>query len=160
MDMHINERGDELWFGLLGPIPIVGNETVQRQRSDEAAKIAQTATSLPELVALVSLHVNPLVRSHAVPRLAARFRNDPLAKEALVRATRDVDWGVRYQAVVAVADFQGDDVLDAIAERLEDEDANVRTVAAEILLDAGDSRAPSDPETWAHDPFTDRTING
>lgn len=156
MGMYVNERGDELWFGMRGPIPIVEGSTAQRARYEEAGKIAQAAVSLPELVSLVSSHENPLVRSQAVPRLAARFPGDRLALETLLAAVGDADRAVRYEAVVALADVGSRAVLDAIAGRLEDDEATVRLVAAEVLRDAHDPRAPEDPETWAYDPFTER----
>lgn len=150
------QEGDELWFGLVGPIRVSNEMTPEREAWVHAGRIAQAAHLLPDLAALVTSHPDPRVRCEAIPRLRARFPNDPETLQALAVASVSADAMVRQAAVMALGDLDGTDAADLIAERLHDGDFDVRLSAAEELGYLGDERAPADPESWALESMLDR----
>jgi HEAT repeat protein len=141
--------GESITIGPIGPIPVVADDTLASARS--SARIAQLATTCNELVALVLHNPDAIVRMEAVPRLKARFSNDPNARDALLRAVSDPDGAVRCAAIGAVAELAIPGANDVLAERLADPLADVRYFAAVGLQDLGDPRAPDDPEAFAYD---------
>jgi HEAT repeat protein len=149
------QEGDELWFGLVGPIRVTDVMTPEREASVRAGRIAQAAHSLIDLAALVRSHPDPRVRCQAIPRLRARFPDDPETLHALAAASVSADAMVRLAAVIALGDLDGPDAADLIAQRLHDGDFEVRLFAAEGLACLGDKRAPADPETWVLESMLD-----
>lgn len=152
----MSEPPDELWVGLQGPIQISDEDDGQRIRFREAGRIAQAATTLDELIHLVRESADPLVRLQAIPRLRARFPDEPGTVEELVEACRAHDPGVRTQAYSALADAQGVRAREMLRRGLDDDSPDVRLIVATALHDLGDVQAPQDPEAWAYDPFTRR----
>ena len=132
-------------------IPVVADDDVTLASARSSARIAQLATTCDEPVALVLHHPDAIVRMEAVPRLKARFPNDPGARDALLRAVSDPDDAVRCTAIGAVAELAIPGANEALVARLADPHANVRYFAAVGLQDLGDPRAPDDPEAFAYD---------
>jgi HEAT repeat protein len=143
------KEGDELWFGLVGPVRVSDEMTPEREEWAAADRIAQAAHSLQDLAELVASHSNPRVRYEAMPRLRARFPEDALTLEVLVAAAEDPNPMIREGAVMALSDLRTPEAADAVAKRLDDEDFKVRLWAAQTMAFLGDPRAPSDPEAWA-----------
>jgi HEAT repeat protein len=143
------QEGDELWFGLVGPIRVSDEVTPERRAWSEAMRIAQHRNSLDDLAALVASHPDRRVRYEAMPRLRARFPEERLTLDVLVAASRDPDAMIREGAVMTLGDLRSQEAADAVAERLTDREFDVRLSAAETLAFLGDDRAPSDPEVWA-----------
>jgi HEAT repeat protein len=152
----MSEPPGELWVGLQGPIPIADQDDAARLRFREAGRIAQAAVTLDELTRLVCDSADPLVRVQAIPRLRARFPDEPRTEVALVEACRAHDVGVRFQAYSALADVQGGRAREVLRDGLEDDSPRVRLIVATALKELGDVRAPEDPEAWAYDPFAQR----
>jgi HEAT repeat protein len=143
------KEGDELWFGLVGPIRVSDEITYERQQWIDASRVAQAAQSLDDLTRLVTSHPDFRVRYEAIPRLRARFPDDQQAFEALAAASTDSDAAVRDAALMALQWIARPEAADAIAARLTDSDFDVRLTAAQSLAFLGDERAPADPEAWA-----------
>ena len=143
------QEGDELWFGLVGPIRVSDEMTPERQAWSDADRVAQAAHSLDDLAELVASHPDPRVRYEAMPRLRARFPDALRTLEVLVAASDDPNAMIREGAIMALGDLGGDEAADAVARRLNDEDFDVRLWAAQTLAFLGDDRAPADPEAWA-----------
>ena len=142
-------EGDELWLGLIGPIRVSDQMSPEREADNAAGRIAQAAHSLEDLSSLVRSHPNPLVRRQAIPRLRARFPDEPLTLLTLGTATTDESPRVRDIAVWALGDLNGPAACEFVAARLGDADFHVRLSAAQTLAYLGDPRAPADPEAWA-----------
>ncbi|MGF1596243.1 MAG: hypothetical protein ACFCVK_04835 [Acidimicrobiales bacterium] len=83
-------------------------------------------------------HDDPLCREAAVAALGALGGG----REAVLAATTDVAT-VRRRAVIALANFDGDDITAALRSALDDRDWQVRQ-AAEDLLHDGDGPDPGD----------------
>jgi HEAT repeat protein len=143
------QEGDELWFGLSGPIRVSDEMTAKREAARAASRIAQAAGSMDDLVALVRSSPDPHVRGQAIPRLRARFPHDPMTLKVLGEASTDEDPHVRTVAVGGLGDIGGALAADLIAARLYDDDFAVRLAAGRDLAFLGDDRAPDDPEVWA-----------
>jgi HEAT repeat protein len=146
------KEGDELWFGLVGPIRVSDADSPERTAQAAAGRVAQAAHSWDDLASLVRSHPDHRVREQAIPRLRARFPDDTKTLDVLVGASVDGDAGVRESAVFALEDLRGRDApaaADAIAARLSDAVFEVRLSAAQALHFLGDDRAPEDPEVWA-----------
>ena len=109
------------------------------------------ATTCDELAALVLHHPDAIVRMEAVPRLKARFPNDPIARDVLLGAVSDPDDAVRCAAIGAVAELAIPGANELLVARLVDPQADVRYFAAIGLQYLGDPRAPDDPEAFAYD---------
>jgi HEAT repeat protein len=146
---EVPQEGDELWFGLVGPIRVSDEVTPERAAWSAARKVAQAAHSLTDLAQLVTSHPDPRVRCEAIPRLRARFPDEQLTLEVLIAAADDSEPMVRDGAVDELGWISGSEAADAIARHLEDEDFDVRMSAAQGLAFIGDGRAPLDPEAWA-----------
>jgi HEAT repeat protein len=142
------QEGDELWVGLIGPIRVSDEMTPEREAANKAGRVAQAAHSLDDLVSLVRSHPNPLVRRQAIPRLRARFPDEPRTLLALRAASTDEDARVRDIAVRELGDVKDPSAAEFIAARLGDVDFQVRLSAAQTLTFIGDARAPTDPEAW------------
>jgi hypothetical protein len=143
------EEGDELWFGLVGPVPVSDEATPERHAWNQAGRVAQEAHSLEDLVGLVASHPDPRVRYQAMPRLRARFPDKYLTLEVLIAAADDPNAMIRQGAIVALGDLGGRAAAEAVARRLNDKDFHVRLWAAQTLAFLGDHRAPANPEAWA-----------
>ena len=83
---RLPQEGDELWFGLVGPIRVSDEVAPERQAWIEAGRIAQAAHSLADLAGLVASHPDPQVSYQAMPRLRARFPNERRTLDVLVAA--------------------------------------------------------------------------
>jgi HEAT repeat protein len=145
-----HDKLGEIWIGPIGPIPVVADDDPRRLAAIESFKVAQAAIGCDDLIALVLNHADPIVRMEAVPRLKARFPNDSLAHDALVRAVTDRDEAVRCAAIDAIADLALPIAGDLLAGALKDPEPDVRFFAALGLQQLGDARAPLDPETFAY----------
>lgn len=143
----------EIWIGLQGPLRVSDEGDPRRDAFRRAGRIAQAATTLEQLVALVRDHSDPLVRLQAIPRLRARFPEAEETESVLIGAAQDGDDGVRRQAYGALADLPGDVARGALRRGLQDASAKVRLMVAAALHDLGDAEAPADPEAWAYDPL-------
>lgn len=82
---------------------------------------------------------SPLAPVRQVACLALRRSDTPETHTVLLRATRDDDADVRYQALVSLheLDATGRQFRDAVVERLGDEDSEVAVVAAQICAQRG-----------------------
>ena len=153
---YLPRVGDELWFGLVGPIR-VGAENEEPSEGAlawrEAGRIARAAHSLEDLAALVGTHNDYRVRCEAIPRLRARFPDDPLTLQMLGDASTHPHAYVRDCAVMALGDIADEAAADLIAARLSDDDFDVRLSAAQELQWRDDPRAPEDAEAWALEGF-------
>jgi HEAT repeat protein len=150
------QEGDELWIGPVGPIPVSDVVTPERQAWIEAGRIAQAAHSLNDLARLVASHPDYRVRYEAIPRLKARFRDERLTLDVLAAASREPEAAVRDAAVMALGDLHSKEAADHVADRLTDQDFEVRLTAAQTLAHLGDERAPADPEVWALEQILER----
>jgi HEAT repeat protein len=139
-----------MWFGL-NRVRVSDETTPERQQWAEAGRVAQAAHSREDLARLVSSHGDYRVRYQAIPRLRARFPDDDETLEALAAASHDPEAAVRDAAVMALRSMTQAAAADLIADRLTDEEFDVRLTAAESLASLGDARAPSDPEAFALD---------
>jgi hypothetical protein len=148
-DHQLPQEGDELWFGLVGPIRVTDELTPERQAWIEAGRVAQAAHSLADLAGLVASHPDPRVRCAAMPRLRARFPDERRTMDVLIAVAGHPDATVREAALMALGDLGGRQAADAVAERLDDENFEVRLEATRTLAYLGESRAPMDPEAWA-----------
>jgi len=148
-------EGDELWLGLIGPIRVSDEVTPERERWNEAGRIAQAAHSLVDLCRLVAEHPDHRVRYQAIPRLRARFPDDQRTFDVLAAASREPHPAVRRAAIDSLQWLARPEAADVIAERLRDEDFDVRLSAGYTLSFLGDDRAPSDPEAEALEGFAD-----
>jgi HEAT repeat protein len=94
----------------------------------------------PEVEALAAAleHPDAAVRRIAVLQAADAAHDHP---EPFARATRDPNAGVRLDAVRALEGSASDTGIDALVERLGDEDADVRGAAAESLAEILDKDA-------------------
>jgi len=108
----------------------------------EAAAFACGETTaehgVPTLVTIATTHEDPLCRESAVAALGAIGAE--AGRAAVLQALGDIPQ-IRRRAVIALAAFSGNDVDDALRERLQDRDWQVRQ-AAEDVLGADDSTAP------------------
>lgn len=148
--------GDELWFGLVGPIRVGPDDDQPSEEAiawRDAGRIARAAHSLEDLAALVSTHDDFRVRCEAIPRLRARFPDDPITLQVLGEASTHPHADVRDCAVGALGEIPADPAADFIAARLSDDDFEVRLSAAQELKWRDDPRAPEDPEAWALEGF-------
>jgi HEAT repeat protein len=143
------EEGDELWFGLVGPIRVSDEITPERAAWAAAGRVAQAAHSLSDLTGLVTSHADPRVRYEAIPRLRARFPDESQTLKVLTSASQESNAMVRDAAVMALSDLHGPAAADVIAARLQDEDFEVRLSATHALASLGDVRAPAEPDAWA-----------
>lgn len=146
------KEGDELWFGLVGPIRVSDAHSPERTAWAAAGRVAQAAHSWEDLASLVRSHPDHQVRMQAIPPLRARFPEDERTLDVLVGASVDGDARVRESAIFALEDLRGRAAplaADAIAARLNDALLDVRLSAAQALHFLGDDRAPDDPEVWA-----------
>jgi hypothetical protein len=96
-----DEKTGAFFIGPIRPIPILSEDDPRRVASKAAARVAQAAVACDDLIALVLNHSDAIVRMEAVPRLKARFPNDPRAQDALIRAVTDGDGAVCCSAVYA-----------------------------------------------------------
>lgn len=151
------QEGDELWFGLVGPIHVSNAPPQADDAFVAAGRVAQAAHSLADLSDLVLSHPDALVRCEGIPRIRARFPQEPTTLQVLVAASRDPDDRVRDAAVMALGNLGGSAAADAVAARLADVDFDVRLSAAQTLAYLGDPRAPADPEAWALQTVIDGT---
>ena len=112
-------EGDELWFGLTR-IRVSDEMTPERQRWIEAGRVAQAAHSSADLSRLIESHPDYRVRYEAIPRLRARFPNDPETLDVLAVASRNSEAAVRDAAVMALQWMPQAAAADYIAARLTD----------------------------------------
>lgn len=101
------EEGDELWFGLVGPIRVSDEMTPERVAWAAAGRVAQAAHSLSDLAGLVTSHPDPRVRYEAIPRLRARFPEESQTLKVLTSASQESNAMVRDAAVMALSDLRG-----------------------------------------------------
>jgi len=148
--MSNDDDDNVVWIGPIGPIPIMEDDDPRRAALRESDRIAQAAVDCRDLVELVLQHPDPIVRLGAVPRLKARFPNDPSAQKALVNAIGDVDEAVRCAAISAVTDLALPEARDLLVVALSDPEPDVRFFAAVGLQALNDPRAPIDPESFAY----------
>jgi HEAT repeat protein len=146
----MDDKPDNIWIGPIGPIPVGREDDPHRRPAMAASRIAQAAIECEDLVAVVLNNPDSLVRLEAVPRLKARFPDDPRAQEALTEAVADVDESVRCAAISAIADLSLPVAGDLLAAALRDAEPDVRFFAALGLQKLGDARAPDDPEAFAY----------
>lgn len=100
----------------------------------EAAAFAlgelEDRTAVERLAEIAQHHLEPICRESAVAALGAL--GDERGRAAVLAGLSDVP-AVRRRAVVALAAFSGDDVDDALRERLADRDWQVRQAAEDVL---------------------------
>ncbi len=141
--------GESIQIGPIGPVPVVSQDDPRRVAANAAARIAQAAVERDDLVDLVLHHGDPITRMEAVPRLKARFPQDPAAQQALLDAIRDSDEGVRCSAISAVTSLRLPQAADLLFAALRDPEPDVRFFAAIGLQAWNDPRAPKDAEVFA-----------
>jgi HEAT repeat protein len=123
-------------------------EATEREAWLLAMHVAQSADTLADLAALVTMHPDYRVRCEAMPRLRSRFPHEADTLDALAVASRAPDPLVRASAVVALSELGGAAAADVIAARLVDSRPEVRTAAVQALVYLGDGRAPADVDDW------------
>jgi hypothetical protein len=133
--------------GLVGPIPVTDEETPAIMARKAAGRLAQAARSHSDLADIVLLHHDPEVRRQAIPRLRARFRDEPTTLTVLASASRDADPDVRVAAGSALADVAGKQARALIVEQLDDPEFRVRLSAAWTLKLLCDAHPPGGPDT-------------
>ena len=141
---------ESIWIGPIGPLPVLADDDPKLMARRESLRIAQAAIECVDLIELVLRHPDPIVRMEAVPRLKARFPNDASSQQALIRALKDQDEGVRCEAISAVAALAMPGAGDLLADALSDPEPVVRFFAAIGLQTMDDERAPADPESFAY----------
>ena len=108
--------------------------------TDDAANVVEAAAfacgethaehAVATLVTIATSHEDPLCRESAVAALGAIGAE--AGRAAVLQALGDIPQ-IRRRAVIALAAFSGDDVDDALRERLQDRDWQVRQAAEDVL---------------------------
>jgi hypothetical protein len=140
------DRPDEIWVGPVGPIPIIDEDDprfeAERAAWSAATTKAQALHSADELLEGVR-DSNWRVRFESVPRLVARWKNDPRTLPRLLDVVaNDPTSEVRAAAVMEFLEFDPDDVATTLGAVVEDEDADVRWTAAYVGFQLGLSDEP------------------
>jgi HEAT repeat protein len=84
----------------------------------------------PALIRVATEHPEPLCRESAIAALG--ILGDELAREVLIGALDDIAQ-IRRRALIALSNFEGDDIDRAMRERLTDRDWQVRQAAEDLL---------------------------
>lgn len=92
---------------------------------------ANTRTNFDKLIANLSQRKRPLKLCSI--RALASFIDSSKARIALIKCTYDADDEYRYTAIEALDNFVGDDVEDAVIERIKDKSELVRITAIEFV---------------------------
>jgi hypothetical protein len=117
-----------------GPVPALCGDLTGDERARAQRSVDGIATNLVPALAALTRHPYAPIRSAALGFLGGR--KEPLARDAVVNALRDVDPGVR-RAALSVARTTDTSVAAAVAARLtSEEDWALRVAAAEALARA------------------------
>lgn len=90
----------------------------------------EVSDAVPALIRVVEEHSDPLCRETAVAALGNI--GDDRSRETIINALND-SVQIRRRALIALANFNGDDVRQAIQSRLTDRDWQVRQAAEDLL---------------------------
>jgi HEAT repeat protein len=140
-DLPPEDRPDEIRIGPIGPIPIIDEDdprfVEERAAQSAANKKAQALQSADELLEGIR-DADWRVRHECVPRLVARWKDDPRTLDAILQtAGSDESWQVRDAAVMKMTEFEPQAVETTLRICLEDEHEDVRWSARFILFQLG-----------------------
>ncbi len=135
------DQPDEIWIGLVGPIPVHYDDDPrleeQRAAHYRATAKAQAMHTAEELLAGLTDH-DWRVRHEVVDRLIARWGQDERTLPALMRAALDDPaWQVRDAVVMRLHDFDKELVMPVLREAQRDEHEDVRSAANYSLAQLG-----------------------
>jgi HEAT repeat protein len=135
------DRPDEISIGPIGPIPIIDDDDPrfeeERAAQSAANRKAQSLHSADELLQGLQ-DPDWRVRHESVPRLVARWKDDPRTLEAVLHvAADDESWQVRSAAVMTLTEFKPKVVESTLRLGLEDENEDVRWSARFVLFQLG-----------------------
>jgi HEAT repeat protein len=145
-DLPPEDQPDEVWIGPVGPIPIIDEDDPrfeeERAAWSAANRKAQALHSADELLQGLR-DPDWRVRHGSVPRLVARWKDDPRTVEGLLDLAKgDVQWQVRDAAVMELLEFEPRDIESTLRIVMEDENDDVRWSAAYVLWQSGLSDDP------------------
>jgi HEAT repeat protein len=108
------------------------------KEGDEAARNRIAEEALPSLVGLLE-DKSPSVRQEAAKTLGAIGVGLEAASEPLLKAVKDPDSNVRYEAIRALGSLSGSPaVVDALVLAMKDGNVHVRKEAGEVLVRVGE----------------------
>jgi HEAT repeat protein len=140
-DQPPEDQPDEIWIGPIGPIPIIDEDDprfeAHRASWSVARRKAQALHSAEELLEGIT-DVDWRVRHESMPRLVARWKDDPRTLDAILHAADgDNSWQVRAAAVMTLTEFEPQAVESTLRVGLEDEHEDVRWSARFMLFQLG-----------------------
>lgn len=142
------DKGDVLWVGPIGPIPILHDDD---PRYDEdrwmwsvARSAAQAMHTADELLAGLS-DTDWRVRHEVVDRLIARGRDDPRTLPVLLESVKnDPAWQVRDVIAMRLHDFDSNLVRDVLVQVVDDPHPEVSWSGRYSLFQLGLGPWPED----------------
>jgi HEAT repeat protein len=140
-DLPPEDGPDEIRIGPIGPIPIIDEDdprfVEERAAQSVANRKARALHSADELLEGIR-DADWRVRHGCVPRLVARWKDDPRTLDAILQtAGSDESWQVRDAAVMRMTEFEPQAVETTLRICLEDEHEDVRWSARFILFQLG-----------------------